>query len=1209
MKTVLGLDLGVGSIGWALISVTDNNEPISILAIGVRRIPIDLKDSQNFCKGISFTKNQDRTKRHNARKGYDRYKQRREKLTNEFRTHNMLPGEELIKLPVLDLWQLRARAAVQGEKLSLAEIGRILYHINQRRGYKHGKADVSGDTKQRDYVRSINDRYKAIQELNQTIGQYFAARLMETAVHTDKGTFYTFRIKEQVFPREAYEEEFDRIMMCQKEFYPEIFTDQYIDFLRNHVIFYQRKLKSCKHLVSLCEFEKKPYINKKGETVFDGPKVIAKSNPLFQIDKIWEAVNNICLQNKNGDELFVSLEQKKRIVDVLQKNPVLKLTELYKILGITKRDGWFPNKSLTKGLKGNSTLIQLCEALQEESHKEDMLRFDLITIPTNVCDKETGEILQEISPECIDQPLYKLWHTVYSIQDKTELKSALRKNFNIKNENTVDKLFNIDFKKEGYGNKSLKMIRRILPYLQEGLKYSDACKYIEINHSNSLTKEENEARTLLNQLPHLEKNELRQPIVEKVLNQMVNIVNAVVSKYGRPDTIRVELGRELKQSRDERRHISDNIAKKERENQKISKLLKEDGIRPTRNRIERYRLWEEAGKKCFYCETVIGNKDFLLTSEIETEHIIPKALFFDNSYSNKVCACKKCNRKKNNMTGYDYMLSLSEDKFENYLNRVHELFTDGKISKTKRDRLFMKGEDIPQDFINRDLRLTQYISKKAMEILHKICYDVVASTGSVTDFIRHTWGYDEILHHLNFERYQQGRLTEWIEFEHREQTHSKEIIKEWSKRLDHRHHAIDALVVAMTSQSVIQRLNTLNTSREVMFQEIVGKKEEWKQGYSLLQQWLRERKHFSVLEVQNAISNILVSCKYSRKVTTPGKRWIYKNGRKTILQTGILVPRDALHEDSLYGRIRRPDNFEEEYVIKYKLGVGKMGFLFTGEETYEEKKAKGKNGISEVKITDKINNVLESIVDGGIRMKIRERLNEGFSDGLDYRNDPKRALNNLRNLEEKPVYADRYCKIPIKSVRCYTGLSAVVPVRFDDKGKSLGFVKPGNNHHVAIYRDQHGDYHERVVTFWQAVERKRYQLPVIVDSPSALWDEIQDKEIPETLLATLPEPNWEIVISLQQNENWILGMEEDDYQEAIEKRDHQKLNGYLYSVQNISSLTYRFSLLTTAAKYDVRDANKPDNRFLNIQSIKRLLDLNPHRIRISLLGEIIDMRD
>ena len=143
----------------------------------------------------------------------------------------------------------------------------------------------------------------------------------------------------------------------------------------------------------------------------------------------------------------------------------------------------------------------------------------------------------------------------------------------------------IDFTKSAFGNKSAKAMRKILPYLMEGYVYSDACSFAGYNHSNSKTTDERLSKPVRDKLKLLDKNSLRQPIVEKVLNQLINLVNAVTDKYGKPDEIRIELARELKQSKEERNDAFKYNSQREKENEGIVKRLEEYGLRPTRNNI------------------------------------------------------------------------------------------------------------------------------------------------------------------------------------------------------------------------------------------------------------------------------------------------------------------------------------------------------------------------------------------------------------------------------------------------------------------------------------------------------------------------------------------------------------------------------------------------------------------------------------------------
>lgn len=260
IRVILGLDLGVGSIGWALIEVDESDKPVRIVDAGVRIVPLTTDQSDGFVKGNGKSVNQGRTECRTIRKGYDRYQLRRADLKEAVSGLGMDYGPELVALPPLTLWKLRADAATPGCRLALSEIGRVLMHINQKRGYKHAKSDL-GDRKQTEYVTSVNKRYKDIQDAGMTVGQAIYARLEASAVTGENGKVQcTYRAKGEVFPRAAYEAEFDAVMKAQQPFYKDVLTDEAIARLRN-IIFYQRPLKSCKHLVSMCDFEKRPYVN------------------------------------------------------------------------------------------------------------------------------------------------------------------------------------------------------------------------------------------------------------------------------------------------------------------------------------------------------------------------------------------------------------------------------------------------------------------------------------------------------------------------------------------------------------------------------------------------------------------------------------------------------------------------------------------------------------------------------------------------------------------------------------------------------------------------------------------------------------------------------------------------------------------------------------------------------------------------------------
>ncbi|EWC92088.1 type II CRISPR RNA-guided endonuclease Cas9 [Porphyromonas catoniae] len=1181
-KKVLGLDLGVGSIGWCLITLDKDEKPQSILGMGSRIVPLSADDATEFTQGKAITKNKMRTVARTIRKGMDRYQLRREALKKVLREHGMLPDEALIKLPLLELWELRARAATPGEQLSLTELGRVLLHINQKRGYKHAKADEAAEAEteskakkeKESYVAQVKGRYQALKEKGQTIGQHFAGELRANQQTAPRGTYYTYRIKKQVYPREAYIEEYDRIMAAQRVFYPELLTDALIGRIRDRIIFYQRPLKSCKQLVSFCEFEKKEKVirvkhtNKEGveelveKTITIGPKVAPKSSPIFQVCKVWESIHNIRLYHPDGTERVLEQEEKQKLFDYLQENDKLSLTVLRKELKIKPKDKLWCDKLLVNGIAGNTTAAILRKVLKGYEQYEGLLRFNLTTRDSHEVD-EDGVIRPIIDESYQNEPLYKLWHILYSIEDREEMRSALIGQLGIKAEDLdsglMDALYKIDFVKQGYGNKSAKFICKLLPHLQEGKMYSEAAEAAGVRHSDSMTAQERDERSLLEEIPLLQKNALRQPVVEKILNQMINLVNALKREHGEIDEVRVELARELKMSREEREQVLSNNRKRKGKNETIAKRIAAEDITPTKARIQKYSLWEESGGRCIYCGNPVGVVQFLRGEEIEVEHIIPRSILFDDSMSNKVCACRSCNQEKGNRFAMVYIQTKGWE--QDYISRIETLFKGKKISDSKRQRLLMLPENLPEDFIERHLRLTQYISREAQGILRKGIRLVSASEGGVTAKLRQLWGYDNILRDLNLERYRSMGETEVVTVEHRDGERTDERIKDWSKRKDHRHHAVDALIVACTRQSYIQRLNRVNAEADrqemdAFIKEQQEQKPSKKEKLSLLEHWLIRQPHFTTGEVTKHVEGILVSLRPGKRTISRGRN-IYKRSGKTDVQRGVLIPRGALSEETIYGVISVDG--VDKVVCKYPL--------------------------QSLKPKD-----VGYIVDEVLREKVRERISQYGE---------KQAF-------AEPLYLDEAKTQEVRSVRCFTGKdqSKLVPLRYNIEGEAVGFVAPGNNHHLALYKDDDGNVVESIVTFWQAVERARYGLPIVVVNPREVMEKaLAIPELPESVLRALPASNLRLMEVLRMNDMFLIGMKDGEIQAAIEGEDYPTLSRHLYRVQKLATHDYvfRYHLETTL---DGKDNVGEIPKSYRAQSLKAYVKLNPRKVKIDLLGRI-----
>jgi CRISPR-associated endonuclease Csn1 len=244
--------------------------------------------------------------------------------------------------------------------------------------------------------------------------------------------------------------------------------------------------------------------------------------------------------------------------------------------------------------------------------------------------------------------------------------------------------------------------------------------------------------------------------VEKILNQMIHIVNEIIDEKREWVTkeernkglfeIRVELARELKLNKKERKNYFENITKIEKENKKIEKELLDLGLRANRKNIIKYRLFRsvsnddaKANGMCIYTGKLFSLSDALNGNEVDVDHIIPKSLLFDDSQSNKVLTFRWINQEKGDMTAYDYMASKGKQALDEYIERVNSLFEKGVITKAKRDKLLMSEKDLlekSEEFIKRNLVETQYVSKKAREILQQISKNVWVTSGSVTQYLR-----------------------------------------------------------------------------------------------------------------------------------------------------------------------------------------------------------------------------------------------------------------------------------------------------------------------------------------------------------------------------------------------------------------------------------------------------------------------------------------
>lgn len=1154
----------------------------------------------------------------------------------------------------LENYEWRTKALYQ--RMSLEELAIIFQEINKQISNSNG------------YLGAISDRSKILYFNKYTVGQYLMSTLEKDPNNS---------LKNMVFYRQDYLDEFNKIWETQANYHSEL-TDELKREIRDVVIFYQRRLKSQKDLISYCEFEssEKEITLEDGrkKTIRIGSRVIPRSSPLFQEFKIWQQLNNV--------EVFVR-DKKQNKNKQPQDSSVLSngidREETYEVEGrrkLLQEEKEFLAQELSiKERLGKSEILEL---LFERPSKLDLnlktidgnkTGYALFKTYSNILEmsghtpisfkKSTTEIIEQVesvfsslgwktdylkfnSSESLEnQAYYKLWHLLYSFEgDNTEMGNGklvqkimdwtgMEKDYAVVLANTTFT--------EDYGSLSAKAISKILPYLKEGNQYDVACTYAGYRHSkSSLTKEEIVNKELKDKLQIFPKNSLRNPIVEKILNQMVNVVNMLIDTYGRPDEIRVELARELKKNAKERKELSDSIDKTTKLHEEYKKILStEFGLTHiSRNDIIRYKLYDELkenGYHTLYSNTYIP-KEKLFSGEFDIEHIIPKARLFDDSLSNKTIELKSINIDKGKMTAYDYVLGkFGEQAIEEYRNKCESLFKD---KKAKLQKLLMQEFEIPTGFIERDLRNTQYIARLALQLLNEICHRVVATTGSITDKLRQDWQLVDIMKELNWEKYKALGLVEYFE-----DRGGRKIgrIKDWSKRNDHRHHAMDALTVAFTKDVFIQYFNNINASQTANSNEYAIKNKYFEDGKALPPIPLSEFR----AEAKRKMEELLISIKYKGKVVTNNITTNGKNQSAKIQQT----PRGQLHEETIYGKhkyyVTKEENinatFNAEKISLVSKKIYRNALLnrlnefggdakkaFTGKNTIE-KNPIWLDELHTIKVPERVKLVylserytirkpvdsslnIDKVVDG----KIRELLQERFD---------SEGKNGLSNLDDNPIWLNKEKGISVKRVTI-TGISNAEAIheKRDQKGNLIldtdgnpipvDFVNTGNNHHVAIYKkpiiDKMGNYKvdengeilyeldEVVVSFYEAVIRANLGLPIV------------DKRYRSS-------EGWQFLYSMKQNEYFVFPNENTGFNpkeiDLLAPENYSLISPNLYRVQTMSKVMYGKSVIRDYKFRHHLEAKLNDSKELKdiaYKQYKTLTFANSFvKVRVNHIGQII----
>lgn len=1197
----MGLDIGVSSVGMAVIF--EEKDQITIQKLAVRAVPEEPDFHGKFYSGNTASKNLDRRTKRGIRRNNQRFKLRRARLYKVLRANGMFPDKALFELDTLELFRLRAHAAES--KLTLPEIGRVLIHLNQKRGFKSNRKANKSEDQDSQFKQTIRENEEALGQ--QTIGQQLFAELSQIKEPNE------VKLKGRTYFRSSYIEEFNKIWTCQQQYYPDLLTGDVnaedikgtlLKEIRDTTIFFQRPLKSQKDLVGKCRFEK-------------NHKAASTSSPYFEMFRILQQVNDLDWKDERGEKHQPTPDQRKALFDRLfwadKLNASNKLTwnGIKRILGFSTKDKIYPN---FKELLGSKTVSAVKKALESAgiSDTTPFLQFDH----------------RENDPQ---YGLYKLWHTAYSIDSDRQVAATLAKYFDLSDESATTLAQNLYFDPD-YGSLSTKAIRKLLPHMINGKSYFEACEAVGYDHSGYKTE-----IPIQEKLASVHPNELRNPVAEQVLNQMVNMVNQAIDLFGKFDEIRVELARELKNSAKVRKDIFSKNNQNSITNDYIRQRLKNEyGMAIVNGRdVRRYKLWEETEHICLYCCKPVTNSDFL-KGQADTDHILPKSRTFTNAMDNFVLVHNQCNRDKGQQTAFDYMTLKGSAALDLYLKTIQDLFDKKKIGRRKLEYLTCTGADIPNDFVKRMLKDTQYISKEAVSRLKTVCEKTYTTTGQITDFLRKEWGLDRVLEELNFPKYKDQGLTETRFKKGNGETHTYEAITDWTKRNDHRHHAVDALVTALTKPGIILRLNNLNKlyQKEIYdlsFEEFQEMEKELGRKFDLKE--FADQTAFSLdVPVENLrqqarehLSGIFISFKKSNsKALSPGKNEFRTRSGTQIQKTW--VPRGSLHKDTVLGQKIVPEKIPltqlqnldqvinpqqksliEAYTLEFdhnfkkafsKKNLKTKPLLWKGEPLdflwVKKNKYSKRVNLSSLTVAQ-----VDKIADEKVKDLVKERIEK--YDGI------KKAFADLTN---DPLFLNKEARIKIFSVTVFEN-DRLYPVRQkrDHRGVILGkegmeypndFVALGNNHHALVYEDEKGNARSKLISFWDAVE-------------SGLQN-IREQGSPYPIINRRDDPTYgTFKYSMQINDLFTIDLfhsETPENENEINFWDpinRAKISQCLFRVQTISStdsgsldIRFRHHLETKVERNEKALRGITWDRFSSDKNLSRLT-----KVKINHLGEII----
>lgn len=765
----LGLDVGTNSIGWCL-----TKDDQQIVDIGVRIFGTSPNGAGRDPKsGASLAV--DRRVARAMRRRRDRYLRRRSVFLETLIRNGLMPADtdEAKLVAARDPYAIRARALV--ERLEPHDIGRALFHLNQRRGFQSNrKAERrSKDNEDGKIASGAKALDQAMAEAGaDTLGQFLAGRTEKRVRLNGESQSYDF------YPQRRHVDyEFQRIWEEQAKHYPALLTEEARTALHS-ILFFQRPLKA--PVVGVCLFAGRYGVPR-------DERRLPKAHPLFQERRLHEEVNQLEITAPGEVPRKLTLDERDKLILALRDKRKVSFASLAKTLKLQPGESFNKASETRTDLIGNEVRAVLGDKKRFGSAWNEKSVEDQWAIVELLIDEEDPDALHAyLTTEC----------GLNDAAAEAVAKAPLP---------------------EGYGRLGETATRLVLEQLKTGerdgapLTYSEAVSACGWHHSDDRNPEDEPLKKLpyYGELlsrdippgsfdpadadaPERYWGKITNPTVHIGLRQVEKLVNAIIAVHGRPDQIVVELARELNLSEDDKKRHEARIRKDTAVAIARGEKLEQEGIPNTGANRALLKRWEELNpanpldRRCPYCAEPIGMQA-LFSGEADVDHIIPYSCSLDDSAGNKVVAHRRCNRDKGNKTPFERW-GHDADRWDRIAEQV------ARLHKSKQWRFgpdAMARVEKDGGFLARQLTDTQYLSRLAGKYLRGLYPtkeegSVYVIPGRMTAMLRRLWGLNSLLPDHNY-----------VDNEHSNAP---------KNRLDHRHHAIDAAVTAVTTRSLLQRI-------------------------------------------------------------------------------------------------------------------------------------------------------------------------------------------------------------------------------------------------------------------------------------------------------------------------------------------------------------------------------------------------------------------